>query len=73
MFEPERLYPSNDPELLAIFSQSTLASWRCEKRGPAWLKWGKRVFYRGKDLNAFIELRRRETEDSKRAEDLAPA
>ena len=72
MFDPEKLYPSDDPEVNAIFPRSTLASWRCENRGPAWSKWGKRCFYRGSDLNDFIASRRRETEDSERIRSTQP-
>ena len=33
----------------------TLAHWRSEGRGPAYVKLGARVGYRGSDLNRFIE------------------
>ena len=31
---------------------------RVEKRGPDYCKFGKRVMYRGTDLNAFVEAHR---------------
>ena len=58
MFEPDRLYLTDDPNLLAILKASTLASWRCEGRGPVYMKIGKRVYYKGADLNAFIDSHR---------------
>ena len=58
MFKPDRLYLTDDLELLAIWKASTLANWRYERRGPAYMKVGKRVYYRGADLNAFLERHR---------------
>ncbi len=55
MFDSERLYQTDDPELTAVWPTSTLANWRAEKRGPKYVKYGKRIIYRGSDLNAFIE------------------
>ena len=57
MFQ-EKLYLTDDPDLLAIWPASTLANWRSEKRGPAYIKVGKRIFYRGSDLNAFLTAHR---------------
>ena len=38
-------------------SPNTLAVWRCQKRGPVFLKLSgsSRVFYRTEDLDAYIE------------------
>ena len=58
MFEPERLYLTDDEKLTAVWSASTLANWRWEGRGPAYSKTGKRIIYHGRDLNAFIERHR---------------
>ncbi len=55
MFNPDRIYPASDPALLVLGTYSTLAHWRCEGRGPAFIKIGSRVAYRGSDLNAWIE------------------
>ena len=54
MFEDGRLYRANDPQVIAIIPYSTGASWRHEGRGPRYLKISNRVFYDGKDLNAFL-------------------
>jgi hypothetical protein len=32
----------------------TLAVWRCERRGPRFVKLGRRVFYRRSDLRAYV-------------------
>ena len=64
MFEAGKLYFTNDPALLVIGRPSTLAHWRSEGRGPAFIKIGRRVAYRGSDLNAWLDDRRiRPTDD----------
>ena len=55
MFEPDRLYFTADEALKQIAPYFTLAHWRCEGRGPAYVKIGARVAYRGADLNDWIE------------------
>ena len=56
MFDENRLYLANDPELLrTIAPYSTMAHWRSEMRGPAFIKMGHKVAYRGSDLNAWLE------------------
>lgn len=57
MFDPAKLYPANDPEIEVLGTYSTLASWRHEGRGPAFIKVGTRVLYRGSDLNSWLESR----------------
>ena len=65
MFQPDRLYLTDDPDLLAILEgKHSRQSWRCEKRGPAYMKAGKRVYYRGDDLNAFLNRHRVEPRDA---------
>ena len=48
MFDPNKLYFANDPALNALAPYSTMAHWRCEGRGPAFIKIGSRVAYSGK-------------------------
>ena len=55
MFHNDRLYFTNDPALLVLGRPSTLAHWRSEGRGPAYLKIGSRVAYRGADLNTWLD------------------
>ena len=57
MYEDSKLYYANDPAVLAIAPYSTMAHWRCEGRGPTFLKIGSRIAYRGCDLNAWLESR----------------
>ena len=58
MFDESRLYPANDPALTTIAPYSTMAHWRSEGRGPAYIKVGPRVMYTGADLNRWLDERR---------------
>jgi predicted DNA-binding transcriptional regulator AlpA len=40
----------------------TLVGWRNERRGPAYLKIGKRVYYRRADIETWISAQRCEPE-----------
>ena len=56
MFDPDKLYLTDDPSLMVLGFYSTLAHWRSEGRGPAFIRiGGKRVAYRGSDLNKWLE------------------
>lgn len=57
MFDDGKLYLTNSPELKAIAPYSTLAHWRSEGRGPAYVKLGARVAYSGEELNRWMESR----------------
>ena len=57
MFDDERLYLAGDPALLVLGSPSTLSHWRCQGVGPAYIKLGSRVAYRGSDLNQWLAAR----------------
>ncbi|HEX4952937.1 MAG TPA: helix-turn-helix domain-containing protein [Thermoanaerobaculia bacterium] len=48
-------------EYLGGLKPSTLERWRCCGGGPAFHKFGSRVFYRQEDLDTFIEAARRRT------------
>ncbi len=61
MFDPDTLYPTNDPTLRVLGSPQTLAHWRSERRGPPYIKACGRILYRGDDLNEWIESRRVQT------------
>jgi hypothetical protein len=54
MFHEDTLYLTSDPALLVLGRPSTLSHWRCEGRGPAFIKIGSRVAYRGADLNRWL-------------------
>ena len=55
MFDDNRLYLAGDPALLVLGRPSTLAHWRCEGRGPAYVKLGSRVAYFGLHLNEWVK------------------
>ena len=54
MFDDDTLYLAGDPALLKLGRPSTLAHWRSEGRGPAFIKLGSRVAYRGLHLNEWL-------------------
>ena len=55
MFVDNEFYLTSDPALKVLGSVSTLAHWRSEGRGPAFVKISaKRVAYRGSDLNEWL-------------------
>lgn len=55
MYDESRLYPPDDPALAQIGSYSTLAQWRSQGKGPAFVRLGKRVAYTGRALNAWLD------------------
>ena len=55
MFDPDKLYLATDLAMRTIAPASTMAHWRCEGRGPAYVKLGLKVAYKGADLNDWIE------------------
>lgn len=57
MFDENTLYPANDPAVLKLAPYSTMAHWRSEGRGPAYIKLGSRVVYAGKALNEWLAAR----------------
>ena len=57
MFEDDKLYLTNDPALRAIAPYSTMAHWRSEGRGPAFIKIGAKVAYSGQALNEWLASR----------------
>jgi hypothetical protein len=52
--DPEELIPSSDAARLFHVKDATLTSWRNQKRGPAYLKVGRAVFYRRADLSEWL-------------------
>ena len=57
MFNPDKLYLTSDPALLALGTRSTLAHWRSEGRGPEYVKLGSRIGYAGAALNEWLKAR----------------
>ena len=57
VFDDNKLYLAGDPALLVLGRPSTLAHWMSDGRGPAFIKLGARVAYRGSDLNQWLAAR----------------
>lgn len=51
LFENDRNYVLGDQELDIIGDRDKLAQWRHKMKGPAYYKLGRKVIYRGSDLN----------------------
>lgn len=58
LFENDRNYVLGDPELNIIGDRAKLAQWRHKMKGPAFYKLGRKVIYRGSDLNAWADANR---------------
>ena len=58
LFENDRNYVLGDPELDIIGDRAKLAQWRHKMKGPAFYKLGRKVIYRGSDLNAWADANR---------------
>jgi hypothetical protein len=54
LFEDERCYVLGDPELEVIGNRGKLAQWRHRQVGPPYFKIGRKVIYRGTDLNTWL-------------------
>ena len=62
LFECDRSYVLGDPELAILGDRHKLAQWRHKGRGPAFYRLGRKIIYRGSDLNAWAETHRIEPE-----------
>ena len=58
LFEQDRNYVLGDPELDIIGDRDKLAQWRHKGMGPPFYKLGRKIIYRGADLNAWAEANR---------------
>lgn len=67
MFDPDTYYRPNDPKLRQYASMQTLANWRHQRRGPKYFRFGRRILYKGCDLNAFFAEAIRPGEVSQKA------
>ncbi len=56
--DPEKLYADTDPFLDEMMARQTRARYRSEGRGCAYIKLGRRIYYRGDDLIAWIDAQR---------------
>ena len=58
LFEQNRNYVLGDPELDLIGDRMKLAQWRHKSMGPAFYRLGRKIIYKGADLNAWAEANR---------------
>lgn len=58
LFDDDRSYLLGDDELLLLGDREKLAQWRHKGRGPAFYRLGRKIVYRGSDLNAWAEAHR---------------
>ncbi len=58
LFEEERNYVLGDVELDLIGDREKLAQRRHKDIGPAYYKLGRKIIYRGADLNAWADANR---------------
>ena len=58
LFDQTRAYQLCDPELELIGDRDKLAQWRHKGMGPAFYRLGRKIIYRGSDLNARAEASR---------------
>ena len=61
IFEQNRNYVLGDKELDILGDRGKLAQWRHKKTGPAFYRLGRKIVYRGADLNAWAEANRVDT------------
>lgn len=57
-FKNDRNYVLGDEELGLLGSREKLAQWRHQGRGPVYYKLGRKIVYRGSDLNEWVEQQR---------------
>ena len=53
LFDQNRNYVLGDEELNLIGDRDKLAQWRHKGMGPAFYRLGRKIIYRGEDLNAW--------------------
>lgn len=58
LFEDDRCYVLGDTELEILGDRDKLAQWRHKGVGPAYYKIGRKVIYRGSDLNSWLAANR---------------
>jgi len=58
LFENNRNYVLGDNELNLIGDRELLAQWRHKGIGPAYYRLGRKIVYRGVDLNAWADAQR---------------
>ena len=54
VFDQDRIFFPEDPEMRVIGTIEKLAQWRHRRHGPAFMRIGRRIAYHGSDLNAYL-------------------
>ncbi|MEO0357377.1 MAG: MerR family transcriptional regulator [Pseudomonadota bacterium] len=65
LFDGNRNYVLGDQELDIIGDRDKLAQWRHKGMGPAFYKLGKKIVYRGEDLNRWADANRVDPEQGR--------
>ena len=63
LFDNNRNYVLGDEDLNLLGDRDKLAQWRHKNTGPAFYRLGRKIIYRGADLNAYAETNRVEPGD----------
>lgn len=58
LFDNQRNYVLGDNELTLLGTKELLAQWRHKMKGPAFFKLGRKIVYRGEDLNVWADAQR---------------
>ena len=58
IFDDNRVFFPEDPEMRIFGSTEKLAQWRHRLTGPAYIRIGRRIGYHGTDLNAYLSAQR---------------
>ena len=61
IFKHDRIYCLGDEALELIGDREKLAQWRHKRVGPTYYRLGRKIVYRGADLNAWADANRVET------------
>ncbi|MGB4864722.1 MAG: helix-turn-helix domain-containing protein [Hyphomicrobium sp.] len=65
-FEPENWYSADEVCEITGWKKPSLVLWRSKGTGPEYTKLGKKIFYRGSDLQSFFDKGlRRSTAESR--------
>ena len=56
-FKSDRFYRTGDPALAVIGTRGTMSQWRHRGEGPNYIKFGNRILYEGRALNAWLDAR----------------
>ncbi len=65
LFDQSRNYTLDDTELELIGNREKLAQWRHKGTGPAYYRLGRKIIYRGEDLNAWADTQRVDPSDGR--------